>query len=286
MEMSAVVESKKQNMTKLELRISDYIFSNTEAVIHMPITELAENCGVSNASIVRFVRKLGYSGYNDFKVNLAQETSQKEKEQIESIMATGKIKKDDTIEAIAQKYYENNIHSLRHTMSLIDYREVEKAAGLILSARKIHFLGIGYSGIAAQDTKYDYMRIGLDTDAYTDGHTMIMICSIIDKSDVVFAISHSGNTMEVVNSLKIAKSNGAPIICVTSNANSKIAGYADALVTYVSTETRFQTGSIPAKIAEYFVLELIYTQVVRNSIGGEAVDKKIRTTKALEFLLR
>jgi Transcriptional regulators len=284
MDMMAIVESKKPNMTKLELKISDCIFSNTESVIRMPITSLAKLCAVSDATIVRYVRKLGYAGYNDFKVALAQEISPKSA--IESIMPTGSISRDDTIETIAKKYYEINLQSLQHTMSLMNYKEIENAAKMIVSAKKLHFLGIGYSGIAAQDTKYNFMRIGFDTDAYTDGHTMIMICSIIDKTDVVFAISHSGDTFELVNSLKAAKQNGAGIICVTSNQNAKIAEYADSLITYVSTETKFQTGSIPAKIAQYFVLELIYTQVVRSSIGSTAIDKKIKTTKALERLLK
>jgi DNA-binding MurR/RpiR family transcriptional regulator len=284
MSMIAIVESKKPNMTKLEVQISECIFKNTAEVIHMPITNLARKCGVSDATIVRFVRKLGYKGYNDFKVALAQEISQNDK--IESIMVAGDISREDSIETIAQKCYEVNINSLQHTISLMNYDEIEKSARIIMAAKKIHFLGIGYSGITAQDAKYNYMRIGINSDAYTDGHTMIMMCSIVDKSDVVFAISHSGDTIEIVNSLKIAKENGAKIVCVSSNGNSKIAQYADSIITYVSAETKFQTGSIPTKIAQYFVLELIYTQVVRNSIDSGAIDKKIKTAKALEFLLK
>lgn len=282
--MIAIVESKKPNMTKLEVQISEFIFKNTNSVIHMPITALANKCGVCEATIVRFARKLGYSGYNDFKVALAQETSQNS--EIDNIMVTGDIKKSDSIETIAKKYYEVNVSSLQHTMSLMNYSEIEKSAQIIMEAKKVHFLGVGYSGIMAQDMKYNYMRIGIDADAYTDGHTMIMMCSIIDKSDVAFAISHSGETLEIVNSLKIAKQSGAKIICVSSNGSSKIAQYADSMINYVSTETKFQTGSIPAKISQYFVLELIYTQVLRNSIDSGAVDKKIKTTKALEYLFK
>ena len=281
MDMMASVSSQKPNMTKSEKRISDFIFNNTDTVTHMAITNLAQCCSVSEATVVRFVRKLGYRGYNDFKVELAKET---QKGDFENIMVTGTINRDDSIQTIAKKYYEVSINSLEHTMSLLNYDEIEKAAGLIIKARKVHFIGIGYSGNTAVDSKYNFMRIGIDTDAYTDAHTMIMICSIVDKSDVVFAISHSGNTQEIVNSLKVAKKNGAKIICVSSNGSSKIAHYADGLVTYVSTETKFQTGSIPTKIAQYFVLDLIYTEVVRNSINRGAIDKKIRTTKALEFL--
>lgn len=284
MDMMATVESLKPNLTKAEHKLSEYIFSDTNNVIHMSITNLAERCDVSGATIVRFARKLGYEGYNDFKVALAQEITQKG--EIESIMITGAIEKNDSIETIAKKLYEINSNALQHTMSLMHYDEINKSALMIASAKKIHFIGIGHSSIMAQDAKYKFMRIGMDTDAYSDGHTMIMMCSIMDKNDVVFAISHSGNTSEIVKSLKIAKEAGAHTICVSSNKNSKVAEYADSMVTYVSTETQFQTGSVPTKIAQYFVLDLIYTEVVRSSISNGAVDKKIKTTKALEELFK
>lgn len=284
MDMLAMVSSMKPNLTKSEIRLSQYIFSDTNSVIHMSITNLAEHCDVSGATIVRFVRKLGYEGYNDFKVALAQEITQKG--EIENIMVTGAIGKNDSIETIAKKHYEININALQHTMALMHYDEINKSAMLIASAKKLYFIGIGHSAIMAQDAKYKFMRIGIDTDAYSDGHTMIMMCSIMDKNDVVFAISHSGNTSEVVTSLKVAKEAGAHIICVSSNGNSKMAEYADSMVTYVSTETQFQTGSVPTKIAQYFVLDLIYTEVVRNSISKGVVDKKIKTTKALEYLFK
>ncbi len=190
-----------------------------------------------------------------------------------------------SIETIAKKFYSININALEQTMSLMDYAEIYKSAKMISKAKKVNFIGIGYSGIMANDAKYKFMRIGINCDAYTDSHTMIMMSPIMDTDEVIFAISHSCNTIEIVNSLKIAKDLGVKTICISQSLNSKMMSYADSKLTYASTETIFQTGSVSTKIAQIFVVDLIYTELVRRSIN-KAVDKKIKTTKALDNLLK
>lgn len=278
MNIIAMAHSLKSNLTKLEKILCEYLLEEPDAVIHYSITELSKVTGVSNSTIVRFSRKFGFEGFQDFKLALAQEIYQSDN----NVLA-GEIEKNDSIETIAKKFYSINIEALNQTMSLMDYDEIYKSARMISKAKKVNFIGIGYSGIIASDAKYKFMRIGINCDAYTDSHTMVMMSSIMDKDEIIFAISHSGNTNEIVNSLKIAKGIGIQTICISHSANSKIMDYADSKLTYASTETKFQTGSVSTKIAQIFVIDLIYTELVRNSINN-AVDKKIKTTKALENL--
>lgn len=281
MNIMAMASSLKPNLTKLEKKLCEYLLNNPEAIIHYSITELSEVSGVSSSTIVRFSRKFGFDGFQNFKLALAQEIFQNDNNDI----LTGSIEKNDSIETIAKKFYSINIKALEQTMSLINYDEIYKAAKMISQAKKVHFIGIGYSGIIASDAKYKFMRVGIDCDAYTDGHTMVMMSSIMDRNEIVFAISHSGNTNEIVNALKVAKDAGAKTICISHSLNSKIMDHADAVLTYASTETIFQTGSVSTKIAQIFVIDLVYTELVRNSINI-AANKKIKTTKALDNLLK
>lgn len=278
MNIIAMANSLKSNLTKLEKKLCEYLLNDPDAIIHYSITELSKATGVSNSTIVRFSRKFGFEGFQDFKLALAQEIYQSDN----NVLA-GEIEKNDSIETIAKKFYSINIAALEQTMFLMDYEEIYKSAKMIAKAKKVNFIGIGYSSIIASDAKYKFMRIGINCDAYTDSHTMIMMSSIMDKDEILFAISHSGNTNEIVNSLKIAKKIGIKTICISHSANSKIMDYADSRLTYASTETKFQTGSVSTKIAQIFVIDLIYTELVRNSINN-AADKKIKTTKALENL--
>lgn len=283
MKIIPMANSLKPNFTKLEKKLCEYLLNDPQSIIHSTITELSEKSGVSDTTIVRFSRKFGFKGFHDFKLALAQEVSQNDKDEDNVIL--GPIEKDDSIETIAKKFYAINIKVLEQTMSLMNYDEIYKCAKMIGKAKKIHFVGIGHSGITAQEAKYKFMRIGINCDVYTDGHTMIMMSSIMDRGDLVFAISHSGNTKELVNSIKIAKEAGAKVVAVTHSLNSKITEYADSVVSYVSTESIFQTGAVSTKIAQFFVIDLIYTEVVRNTTN-KAVDKKVKTTKALENLLK
>lgn len=283
MKIIPMANSLKPNFTKLEKKLCEYLLENPQSVIHSTITELSEKSGVSDTTIVRFSRKFGFKGFHDFKLALAQEVSQNDKDEDNVIL--GPIEKDDSIETIAKKFYAINIKALDQTMSLLNYDEIYKCARMIAKARKIHFIGIGHSGITAQEAKYKFMRIGINCDVYTDGHTMIMMSSIMDKGDLVFAISHSGNTKELVNSAKIAKEAGAKVVAVTHSLNSIITEYADSVISYVSTESIFQTGAVSTKVAQFFVIDLIYTEVVRSTTN-KAVDKKVKTTKALENLLK
>lgn len=286
MNIIAMTSNLQPNLTKLEKKLCEYLLEDPEAVIHYSITELSKVSGVSNSTIVRFSRKFGFEGFHDFKLALAQEIYQNDSsDNNDSNVLTGAIEKYDSIETIAKKFYSINIKALEQTMSLMDHAEIYKSAKMIAKAKKVNFIGIGYSGIMANDAKYKFMRIGINCDAYTDSHTMIMMSSIMDKDEVIFAISHSGNTIEIVNSLKIAKDLGVKTICISQSLNSKIMDYADSKLTYASTETIFQTGSVSTKIAQIFVVDLIYTELVRSSIN-KAVDKKIKTTKALDNLLK
>jgi DNA-binding MurR/RpiR family transcriptional regulator len=280
MNIIAMASSLQPNLTKLEKKLCEYLLDDPDAIIHHSITELSSVSGVSISTIVRFSRKFGFEGFHDFKLALAQEIYQND-----NIVLAGAIEKHDSIETIAKKFYSINIKALEQTMSLMDYEEIYKSAKMIAKAKKVNFMGIGYSGIIASDAKYKFMRIGINCDAYTDSHTMVMMSSIMDKDEIVFAISHSGNTNEIVNSLKIAKEVGAKTIGISHSLNSKMMNYADSKLTYASTETKFQTGSVSTKIAQIFVIDLIYTELVRSNINN-ATDKKIKTTKALDNLFK
>jgi len=280
MNILAMAINLQPNLTKLEKRLCEYLLNDPDAVIHHSITELASVSDVSIATIVRFSKKFGFEGFQDFKLALAQEISQSDNN-----VLVGSFEKNDSIETIAKKFYSINIKSLEQTMSLMDYNEISKSAEIIAKAKKVNFIGIGYSGILANDAKYKFMRIGINCDAYSDSHTMVMMSSIMDKDEVLFAVSHSGNTDEIVDSLKLAKEVGAKTICLSHSLNSKIMDYADSKLTYASTETKFQTGSLSTKIAQIFIIDLIYTELVRSNINN-AANKKIKTTKALDILFK
>ncbi|MGU8794070.1 MurR/RpiR family transcriptional regulator [Clostridium perfringens] len=279
MKILSMINSLQNEFTKSEKKMSKYLLEDKELIIQSTLTELSKITDVSESTIIRLCKKFGYSGFRDFKIEFIQEVSFLKAESKEEILS-GHIDENDSIETIAKKFHSINIEALNQTMDLMCYSEINKSAEMIAKAKKVNFIGIGHSGSIAQDTKYKFMRTGISTDVYIDGHTMIMMASIMDKDDLVFAISHSGNTTEVVNSIKVAKACGAKVISITCGINSKIVEFSDATIFYASAETKFQTGSLSTKIAQFFIIDLIYTEVIRNNI--DKINSKIKTTKAID----
>ncbi|TCP29621.1 RpiR family transcriptional regulator [Scopulibacillus darangshiensis] len=255
----------------------DFIDDHHEDIIYDSITELSEKSGIGNATIVRFCKKLGFKGYPEFKVALVRDLSAR----VPGNVFSGPIEQEDSIETIAKKFYKVNLEALEATMSNMDYDMIKKAALLFRKAGRVHFAGIGHSGMTALETKYKFMRIGFHSDVYTDDHTMLMMASIMDKSDLVFAISHSGETKEIAKMLKIAKTNGAHIIFITGNPSPVNKDDVDYAIHYSSTESLFQTGAVSTKVAQLFVIDLIYTEVARLSMD-DAIGKKIKTAQIIK----
>ncbi len=136
--------------------------------------------------------------------------------------------------------------------------------------------------MTAEDSNYKFTRIGFNCMALDSSHNMIMMASIMNEEDVVVAISHSGETDEMIKAVNIAKSNGASIISVTENKNSRLKDISDINLGYFSGESILETGSISSKMVQFFIIDLVYTQVVKEK-SSEVVERKIKTTDAIKL---
>ncbi|MGL5245336.1 MAG: MurR/RpiR family transcriptional regulator, partial [Sarcina sp.] len=193
------------------------------------------------------------------------------------------VKNDESAKETALKLLQCNVDVLEKTLEITNFENIHKCSNLIREASKMYFFGIGYSGIVAQDSNYKFMRIGLYCNSFQDGHTMVIMSSIINKGDVIMAISHTGETEEVINAVKLAKESGAKIISITKNEKSPLKDLSDINLPYVSTETIFETGAVPSKLAQIFLIDLIYTQVVKD-MATDAIERKVKTTEAIKKL--
>jgi DNA-binding MurR/RpiR family transcriptional regulator len=270
-----MIVSLDYEFTRSEKKVAKIILEKAEEVIYSTITDFSELADVGEATIIRFCRKLGFKGYQGFKMALAQEITMNKKKG--TMLLNGPIDIGDTIEVVAQKFYHVSERALKETLSLIDYEVLEKVAGLVNNARRVYFFGVGFSGVSALEAKFKFMQIGLSADAYTDNHFMAMVSSTMNEDDVVVGISHSGSAIETVKALKIAKDNGAKTIAITHHAKSPITKEAHMTLLNGSKEGPLQGGAIGTKIAQLFVIDLIYTQVVMlNEEKAVELKKKAR----------
>lgn len=278
--MSILKQLEEPNFkaTKSDRVLIEYIKENIEDVVYKPISQISKESGIGEATITRFSKKMGYSGLQDFKVTLAREISGLKNRKI----INRSIENDEGVMESARKLFDSNIRILENTFNIIDGNDIEKATDMIINAKKVFFIGIGYSGMTAEDSNYKFSRIGFNCMSLDSSHDMIMMAALMDEDDVVVAISHSGETDEIVKAVSIAKANGARVISVTEDKSSRLRDVSDVSLRYFSGESILETGSISSKLAQFFVIDLVYTQVVKERYA-EVVERKIKTTDAIKL---
>ncbi|MEH7301364.1 MurR/RpiR family transcriptional regulator [Neobacillus drentensis] len=269
-----MIKSIYQSLTKAEQKAADFVLANADETIYSSVTLLAEKARVGETSIIRFCRKLGFKGFQDFKLSIAQDLVNPT-EQVH-----GQIQETDSIETICKKITSHNVSALNDTTNLLSKKELMKATEALINARKIYFFGLGSSGITATDAKYRFMRLGFNADCATDAHIMAMNASLVNKEDVVVGISSSGSTKDLVESVKVAKDNGAHIIALTNHAKSPVTLLGDTVLVAASKETPFHGGAFASKIAQIHVLDLLSTTIGMHNkeLSFHAIEK---TAKAV-----
>ena len=142
-----LITEQYHSLTRSSRKLADYILANTHDSQYMSISSLAENCGVSEASITRFCRSLGLSGYNNLKLALAKAAYVTDIGDPSDTPET--ITSEDTLNSIFHKLYDSNVLSLNETMELLDETEISRAVDLISSADRVFCLGNGGSMVMA-----------------------------------------------------------------------------------------------------------------------------------------
>jgi len=257
-----------------ERKVVDAVLSNPSRAVHLTITELALEAGVSDATVVKFCKRLGCRGFQEFKILLAQDVA------VKTQPIYGAIELDDDVETIRDKIFQASITALQDTWQVLDPKTLQTAVQILSSAGEIHFYGIWASGNVAVDAAQKFSRIGLRANAFVDYHAQITRASLLKPGDVAVGISYSGETWEIVDALQTARSAGAATIAITNYPSSPVAGAADHVLLISSQESILRGGAISSRIAQLSVIDTLFIAVALVDYGRsmQAVE---RTKQAL-----
>lgn len=249
------IRSLYNSFSKTEKKVADYIFLNGSKVIYLPITEFGENCGVGETTIIRFCRKIGLKGYQEFKLVLAREMVHPNENFLDN------VGNEDSLSEVIRKITFTNIKAIEDTAKMISKKQLDKAVSAILMAEKVDIYGVGASGFTAGDAKYKLMRIGVKCEAFSDPHIQSMSAVLLNNKSVAIGISFSGSTKDTTDALTLAKKSGAFTIAITNYVKSPITKVADAILLTSSNETPIRSGALTSKIAQLHVLDILYTAI-------------------------
>ena len=233
--------------------MAEYIAASPDEVINLSVSALADACSVSEPTVVRACRNLGFSGYQSLKIALIQNASMPIQLEGEEVTA-----KDGMASAI-RKVFAAASDAIALTASNLDVSSMEKAAEALLKAKRIYIFGVGGSAAVAADVQHKFLRLGLDVQALSDVNLQTITATFAAKRDVVFAISHSGSSKAVVDNARLAKRNGATVISLSSMGKSPLTELADICLYTAAKETRYRIVAISSRIAELTIIDTLYS---------------------------
>ncbi len=242
-------------MTESEKLIADYILNNPEEIYSLKIENIAKKLNLSLPTVFRFTQKLGFDGFKDFKVALIKDIAIGMNIEVEDIS-------DEEVESTTKSIFEKITGNLKETLSLINYSDMERAVSLINSAKRIVFFAVGSSISVAFDSYYKFFRAGFNCYYNIDSYTQRDIATQCTARDTAIGISFSGESVEVVECMKVAKKNGANTICVTTFFNSPVTEYSDICLYTAPVHSQYQKIDIPSKMSQTALMDSLYLNTV------------------------
>jgi len=248
-----LVNSRYDSMTNSEKKVAKVILStDIKEILKMTVSELANVCKVSEATIIRFVRKIGFESFQEFKLSIATELPNSLDQDMDIT-----IEKNDPPEIVLKKVLLGFSRTIESTANIQDLNKYISAINFIRSANRIEIYGVGASGAVAKVFQYKLLRTGFPAIAIDDPHIQCISAANLNPGDLVIGISQSGSTKDTVDALAVAKKRGATTIAITDHVNSPITKYSDIVLETYSRENPVKTSAGRSIVAQTFVVEII-----------------------------
>lgn len=250
-------------LTASEKKTADFVMNNQHDTQYMSIAELAEASDVAEATVSRFCRRLGYKGYNAFKLAVANSAAVIKHD---AGALYGQVEESDSFEDMCGKLYSADASAMTQTLELINPGAVGLAADILEAADKVFCMGQGGSMLLAAEAAHVFAPTGNKFFAVSDAHLQAISAATMSEKDAVLFFSYSGSTKDMMDTLALAKEQGAKVILITRFPKSPGAALADVVLQCGSSESPLQMGSVAAKIAQLFLVDIVFSELCRRNM--------------------
>ncbi|MDO1510504.1 MULTISPECIES: SIS domain-containing protein [unclassified Neisseria] len=249
--MLSKISESLANLSGAERKVAESALAEPKWFVHAAVAEIAERASVSQPTVIRFCRSLGYKGLPEFKLALSASIGHEGMPYVHEELNT-----DDDISKVVEKVLGNTAASVLGARRFLKEAELEKAIAMLTHARRIEFYGVGNSGIVAHDAQHKFFRFGISTVAYVDTHIQLMAASVLGSQDVLVVISNSGSSIELLDAVSIAKENGAAVIAIT-RAGSPLAQLADCVLSVAAQENSELYTPMISRLLQLVVVDIL-----------------------------
>ena len=269
-----LLQQHQGDLTKSGRTVADYLVQHAAEAQYLSISSLAKECCVAEATVFRFCRALGFEGYHEMRIALAQANAT-------GALVNQRVPEPDADTATLCEHASALLMTtINGTQNALSPEAVDRASELLRKARQVYCLGQGGSMLIANDICARFACISTKFRTAGDSHLQLVTASLMTPEDVVLFVSYSGATRDMLETLRTAKAAGAKIILLTHYEDSPGAKLADVVLLCGAQESPLDSGNIPIKVALLYVAEVLVLRYTMND-PQNVMDAQDRTSEAL-----
>lgn len=288
------IQAKLPDMPAAMAKIGTFLLDQPHAPLELSIMELAEQTKTSPATVTRFCRLLGYTGYVPFRVSIASDVGRSDARESWKADIGRAFGPDDSASDVLSTLVNAHTRSLTETAASMDMALMSKIARRIAMSSHVDIYGIGGSAVMAKELQSRLYRIGINSHHWSEVHAGLTSAAIQDSNSVAIGISNTGRTEETIQMLRQAGEAGALTVALSNNPGSPLAEGADAAIITSVHEQFLQPDDLSAKHVQLLVLDLLYLLVAQVNFtqttsklasSASAVSPHRRPTRAARLEL-
>lgn len=247
-----------------EQRVAQAVLDDPTLVVELTITELADHCSTSAATVARFCQNIGFSGYPEFRRELASSIGRERVSLDRFGVSDSDISPTDSAKEVVAKLAFHEARAIEATAAALDLDTLDAVATAIADAPRVDIYGVASSGLAAGDLQQKLHRIGLISYNWSDVHLALTSAAVLTSGCVAIGFSHSGLTMETADALAAARASGATTVLVTNFPSSPIGREADYVLATSASETLYRPGAMSGRIAQLAIIDFLFVRVAQQ----------------------
>ena len=258
------IEAGYGDLRRSEKQAADYILSHMEEAADLPLDRLAYSTKVSQPTVLRMLKALGFNGYKDFRYQLVAELAREtDREKPDQIMYGYTLSRQDTLEEIPIKMAATTQRMMEETLKNFSGKNYQKAVQKLKKARLIDIYSVENSEVTAMDLLTKLLYLGLPCRHFSDYYFQRISAGSLTSEDVAVGISYSGESKDTVDVMRTARKAGACTIVITNFRDSTIAKYADILIC-TSQEQFFYGDAIFSRTTQLLIVDMIYMGIIAS----------------------
>jgi len=244
------VQQLQHELTPAEQRVANLVLEQPRLVLNEPIAEIARLADVSQPTVIRFCRSLGFLGLADFKLKFASSLTG-------SIpVRHSQVRISDSTHDLSAKVIDNTVSAILKFRDQLDVHAIDRAIELVSHARRIEFYAMGNSRVVALDGQHKFFRFRIPSALYGDSHLFTLAAGLLGPGDVVVAISNSGRLPELLDAVDAARTAGADVIAITSS-QSPLARRATVCLAVDHAEDSTHFLSMISRILQLLLIDIM-----------------------------